>query len=89
MDREHRSGICSFLSTKKPAANCVKISAGFLSLGGFVAFIVQPKYWNWVLGVDRIYFSDLTTDTILFIVLAICAVEIVSSMFLSDMNGLC
>lgn len=64
--------------TKKPAANCVKISAGLLSLGGFFAFIVQPKYWNWVLGVDRIYFTDLTADTILFTILVICAVEIVS-----------
>ena len=67
----------------------MKISAGFLSLGGFIAFLVQPKYWNWVLGVDRIYLTDLTTDTILFTVLVICAVEIVSSVFLSDMNGLC
>lgn len=73
----------------KPVANCVKTSAGFLSLGGFIAFLVQSKYWNWVVGVDRIYFTDLTTDTILFTVLAICAVEIVSSVFLSDMNGLC
>lgn len=67
--------------TKEPAANCLKISAGYLFLGGFVAFIVQPKYWNWVLGVDRIYFTDLTTDTILFTILVICAVEIVSSMY--------
>lgn len=67
--------------TKKPATNCVKISAGFLSLGGFFAFIVQQGYWNWVLGVDRIYFTDLTADTILFTILVICAVEIVSSMY--------
>lgn len=65
--------------TKKPAVNCLKISAGLLSLGGFFAFIVQPKYWNWVLGVDRIYFTDLTADTILFTILVICALEIVSS----------
>lgn len=67
--------------TKKPAANCVKISAGFLSLGVFFAFIVQPENWNWVLGVDRIYFTDLTADTILFTILVICAVEIVSFMY--------
>lgn len=68
--------------TKKPAANCLKISAGLLSLGGFLAFIVQPKYWNWVLGVDRIYFTDLTADTTLFTILVICAVEIVSSTYI-------
>ena len=67
--------------TKEPSANCVKISAGFLFLGGFFVLIVQPKYWNWVLGVDRIYFTDLTTDTILFTILVICAVEIVSLMY--------
>lgn len=67
--------------TKELSANCVKISAGFLFLGGFFALIVQPKYWNWALGVDRIYFTDLTTDTILFTILVICAVEIVSSMY--------
>lgn len=84
MDWQQRSGIysISFVAQRSPLLNCLKISAGLLSLGGFFAFIVQPKYWNWVLGVDRIYFSDLTADTILFTILVICAVEIVSSAYI-------
>lgn len=55
-----------------------KLSAAFLSLGGFISFITHPKHWKWVFDIDRAYVNDLTWDTTLFTISVLCGLEIVS-----------
>ena len=67
-----------YLWRKKSCVNLVKLSAFFLALGGFFAFIIHPGYWKWVFGLDRAYVNDLTWDTIFFSISILYALETVS-----------
>lgn len=58
--------------------NAPELSATLLSLGGFIAFVTHPGYWEWVLRIDNAYIKDLIWDTMLFTLSALGALEIVS-----------
>lgn len=55
----------------------IQLSAAFLFLGGFIAFITHPGYWRWTFAVDTAYFYDLMWCTGFLALLTVCGLEFV------------
>ena len=47
-------------------------------IGGFIAFITHPGYWDWTLAVDLRYFASLSFHTFLITLVIFYGLPLVS-----------
>ena len=55
-----------------------KVSAVLMFLGGFIAFITHPGYWDWTFAIDIRYLISLGFHTLLATVLIFYGSPLVS-----------
>ena len=60
----------------------MKVSAIVMFVGGFIAFITHPGYWDWTLAIDGKYVKDLAFHTLIATIVIVCGFRFVSSPFL-------